>query len=114
MIKISDTKIYLTRGDSAYITLNIVNNGKLYKLQEGDIIRCQVRDKANTGKLLFNGQIDIIRDKAVWHIKPEDTRDAAIGIYYWDAQLETSNGDVFTFITSSLFEITDEVTFGGN
>lgn len=112
MLKISDTKIYLTRGDSAYITLQIINNGKPYTLHEGDIISCQVRNRPNDGDLLFKGQIDIVRDEIVWHIRPEDTKHAEVGTYYYDAQVETANGDVFTFITSSVFKLTDEVTFG--
>lgn len=111
MLKISDTKIYLTRGDSAYITLKIVDQeGDRYELQEGDVVRCQVRDKANDGQLLFEGQIDIVRNDLIWHIRPEDTAGAEVKSYVWDAQIQLSNGDIFTFIAPSVFKLMDEVT----
>lgn len=109
-LKIAETKIYLTRGDSAYITLSITNSKrKPYVLQDGDEVKVQVRDKPNVGKLLIEGNI-ITEDEIVWHIRPDDTKELKVGTYYWDAQLMTSNGDVFTFIESSPFVVTDEVT----
>lgn len=111
MLKISNTSIYLTRGDSGYITLNIMtDDGTPYELNEGDVVHCQVRDKANDGKLYIEGHIEIIRDEIVWYIRPEDTMKLKIGSYVWDAQLTTANGDVFTFIPKSTFKVTDEVT----
>lgn len=114
MLKISGTKISLTRGDSAYITLvinqKVDNEDVPYELNDGDVVRCQVRNRPNDGELLFAGQIDIVRDEIIWHIRPEDTKDAEVTEYYWDAQVETANGDIFTFISSSIFKLTDEVT----
>lgn len=110
MLKISGTKIFLTRGDSAYITLTINTKDGVYELQDGDTVKCQVRTEPNDGQLLFEGQIDIVRDEIVWHIRPEDTKDLEVDKYYWDAQLELPNGDIFTFIPSSIFKLTDEVT----
>lgn len=113
MIRINPKKnsIELTRGDSAYITLNVNDStGKPYELNDGDNIRVQVRTAPNVGRLLFEGNLDTTGNKIVWHIKPEDTADEPVTTYWWDAQLETPNGDIFTFITSSPFILTDEVT----
>lgn len=112
MLKIVGNKISLTRGDSAYITLKVYDADKNeYELQEGDAINCQVRTAPNTGELVITGTILHEEDGTiVWYIRPEDTSDLSVGRYFWDAQLTTSNGDVFTFITSSPFTITDEVT----
>ena len=50
MLKISGTKISLTRGDSAYITLTINDqNGDPYTLEDGDVVKCQVRTEPNDG-----------------------------------------------------------------
>ena len=78
MLKISGTKISLTKGDSAYITINICKeDGSPYILQEGDEVSIQVRHEPNGGELLFNGIItDVSEDKFVWYIRLEDTKDA--------------------------------------
>ena len=112
MLKISGTKISLTRGDSAYITINICQeDGSPYMLNEGDEIHIQVRHKPNDGELLFEALIEEIReDSFVWHIRPEDTKDAEIKVYYWDAQIKTIEGDIYTFIPMTTLRLTDEVT----
>lgn len=111
MLKIKKNEISLTRGDSAYITFNITDGaGQVITIGENDLIRCQVRAKPNGGELLFEGTIEIDEDGIVWHILPENTRELDVGDYYWDAQLELENGDVFSFIPVSLFQVIDEVT----
>lgn len=111
MLKITDSKIALTRGDSAYITLIIEDkDGNPYEVQEEDIIRCQVRDRVNDGELLFEGLIEKVRDEYIWHIRPEDTVGKEVKTYFWDAQIELPNGDIFTFIPPSVFRLLDEVT----
>lgn len=110
MLKISGNKISLTRGDSAYITLNILTNNGVYTLNDGDEVRVQVRDVPNTGDLIFEGNIDIVNDEIIWHIIPSQTSGLEVKTYYWDAQLQTPNGDIFTFIPASPFKLLDEVT----
>lgn len=113
MLKIKGSKIALTRGDSAYITLipTVSDDGTQYELQEGDVVRAQIRTAPNVGELIAEGEMLYKDDGAiVWYLRPSDTKDLEVGDYYWDAQLELSNGDIFTFITSSQFKLTDEVT----
>lgn len=118
MLRISKTKISITRGDSAYIEIGIKNpDGSAYLLQDGDTVQAQVRTVANTGELLVDASIEnnkmYVNDDGivVWHLTPEDTRDLDIGDYSYDIQLVTAGGDVFTFIENSPFRITDEVTW---
>ena len=106
MLKISGNKISLTRGDSAYITLSIDD----YELNDGDVVRVQIRDVPNTGELLVEGDVDTSGEEIVWHIYPYQTSNLEVKTYYWDAQLETANGDIFTFIPASPFKLLDEVT----
>lgn len=113
MFNVNGNVISLTRGDSAYLTLKINNGGEnAYKIQSGDIVKCQVRPGVNTEELLFEGNLDLQLDGSVlWHITPSDTANADPNTeYYWDAQITLSNGDVFTFIPASRFKILDEVT----
>lgn len=111
MLKTSGNKISLTRGDSAYITLIINTEDGVYELNDGDTVKVQVRDMPNVGDLMFDGVVDIMPDgEIVWHVLPEQTAFMDVKTYYYDAQLQTANGDIFTFITSSPFKLTDEVT----
>jgi len=118
MFKISKTKIFITRGDSAYIDIGIMNSdGSEYEFHDGDTVQAQVRTIANTGDLLVDASLEngkiYIDDNGVitWHISPEDTRDLDVGTYSYDIQLVTATGDVFTFIVASPFKVTDEVTW---
>ena len=115
MMKIkSNGEIRLTRGDSAYITINLVDiDDNPYLLSDSDVLRCQVRkvynDDNNSG-LLFEGEITDNGDgTATWHIRPQDTDHAVLPEkYYYDVQLEIGD-DVFT-IASGKFRILNEVT----
>lgn len=117
MLKVSKNKVFITRGDSAYLDITITTpDGSAYELNDGDTVQAQVRTIANTGELLIdasmdNGKIYVADGAVIWHLVPEDTRDLDIGTYYYDVQLVTPAGDVFTFIESSPFKITDEVTW---
>ena len=103
--------IYLTRGDSGYIDFDLVDEaGNPIVVDENATVRCHVRKAPNGGDLLFDGQIEIVDNKATWHIVPENTKTAELDDYFWDAQIEYPNGDVFTFIPSSYFKLMPEVT----
>ena len=94
--------------------MNITDNeGNPYEIQDGDEIKIQVRNTYNRDEgLLFDGIItDVQESSVVWWIQPDQTANADPEIqYYWDAQITVSNGDVFTFIPISKFNILDEVT----
>lgn len=110
MIYINKTEIQITRGDSAYLTFNLKDTqGRTVTLSAYDNVRCQVRDQAD-GNLLFEGQVERDNDVFVWHIRPENTNDADIGTYYWDAQVEYVNGDIYSFVPVSKFIILPEIT----
>lgn len=112
MLKIDGNDIKLTRGDTAYITISIVDqDGFPYEFEEGDQIRLQVRTKPNYGSLIFNGNISIVDNEIVWTISHDETKDLAPVTYYYDVELITANGEVFTFIEKSKLKITDEVTY---
>lgn len=58
MLKIKKNNISITRGDSAYITIDIFDgSGNAIIPGDGDVVRCQVRDAVNDGNLLFEGEI---------------------------------------------------------
>lgn len=113
MYQVDGTNISITRGDSQYIKIIIEDaSGILYTLDDRDKVRCEVRSSKNGGEILFEGLITVNSGtkEIVWHIRPEDTASQSIKTYYYDMQLETYNGDVFTFIPVSTFKLLDEVT----
>lgn len=124
MLKINakSNLIALTRGDSCYVQLQIINpDGEPHQLQENEVVSCFFRTAPNTGQLIFRGTImrnvstEISDDLGVvlLYIKPEDTRLQAVRKYFWDAQLSyTDSDDVFTFMSGTL-KLTDEVTYDG-
>lgn len=114
MIKIKKTSISITRGDSAYISFALTNaDGNPIDLSTEDKVRCQVRKEPVTGELLFDGEITQSDEEGViWHIRPEDTAELEVGEYFWDAQIEYADGDIFTFVDVSAFNVLPEVTLG--
>lgn len=124
MLKINEKSnlIALTRGDSCYVQLKILDpTGEVHQLQDNEIVSCYFRTAPNTGQLLFRGTImrnvtEEIQDKngiVLLYIKPEDTRLQPVKKYYWDAQISyTDQDDVFTFMSGTL-KLTDEVTYNG-
>ena len=111
MLKINHTNIELTRADSAYITISITDEkGAPIELTSQDKVRCQVREEADGGNLLFDGRVIRKGDDILWYISPEDTEGVEATDYVWDAQVEFSNGDVFTFVPLSRFRVLSEVT----
>ena len=112
MLKITGNDIQLTRGDTAYIDLNILDQtGSPYVLDEGDEVHAQIRKKANDGELILDGNITVSEGVPVWTLTHDETKDIPIGTYVYDVELVTSSGEVFTFIEKSKFKITDEVTY---
>lgn len=115
MLEITGTKIRLTRGDSAYITvIPYVGKGddrRPYELGEGDSIHAQIRTAPNTGEIVAVGTILYEENgDIVWYLQPSDTKDLPVKKYWYDVELDLSNGDIFTFIKASPFTLTDEVT----
>lgn len=115
MIRISGSTILITRGDTAYISINVNDqDGNPYELQDGDKIEIHVRPRvSDRTELAFEGTVEYENDEVIWHIKPEDTDELEIDTYFYDVQLTTSNSDVFTIIPAAKFKILDEVTMHG-
>lgn len=104
-----DGTIRLTRGDTARLTIPIINSASNseYTMQSGDVLFFTVKKSAKDTNYLF--QKKIIGANLI-HIKPEDTDNLSFGKYKYDAQLTTASGDVYTIIEPSVFEIMEEIT----
>lgn len=104
--------IKLTRGDSAYLTVPIIKmpSEEEYEIQETDVLTFSVRKKTVGYPILVQ---KILTGTNTFHIVPSDTENLEFGKYIYDVQIEQENGDVFTVITPSKFELLDEVTYDG-
>lgn len=109
MLYIDDKTIKLTRGDTARLTVpivNLANNGE-YTMESGDILYFTVKKTAKDSDFLF--QKSATGSNSI-HIRPEDTADLSFGKYKYDVQLTTATGDVYTVIEPSTFEVMEEIT----
>lgn len=109
MLYIDDKTIKLTRGDTARLTVpivNLANNGE-YTMESGDILYFTVKKTAKDSDFLF--QKSVTGSNSI-HIRPEDTAALSFGKYKYDVQLTTATGDVYTVIEPSTFEVMEEIT----
>lgn len=117
MLSITGTTISITRGDSAYISLPILQADGVtpYEVTAADQVKLQVRTDVVTGststepELVIDGNISIQDGVPVWSLSPEDTT-LPVAKYKWDVQITLGDsGDVVTYL-SGTFKITSEVT----
>lgn len=104
-----DGTIRLTRGDTARLTVPIINmvDSSEYSMESDDKLYFTVKKSAKDSEPLF--QIEVKGLNTI-HIKPEDTEGFLFGKYRYDVQLSTASGDVYTIIEPSTFEVMEEIT----
>ena len=100
VFKIEDNIIYLTRGDTAYIDLKIDG----YKLKENDFIIFTVKKDLDDEPLIEKQFTD------TFILYPEDTSFLEYGKYYFDCELRTALGEVFTVVPKSYLYLKEEVS----
>ena len=121
MLNIVGNDIYLTRGDTSYIEIDVSYAGygcsKDYKFQEGDKLFFTVKQNFNMEDFLFQKVIsfqdtdEIENGSVIIKIEPSDTNNLDFRSYIYDVELITSDGDKYTIVRPSLFEILPEVTY---
>lgn len=104
MITIEDNSISLTRGDTAYLSLDVSD----YTFQDGDTAILSVKESIDSEDYLF--QVDLDMDNLTFIILPEYTKNLNYGKYKYDVQITTKDNEIFTVIGPSTFKITEEVT----
>lgn len=107
MLKIDNTDIYLTRGDSAMLELIITDEeGHKWEPTSTDkVIFCLKRSAENPEPLLT---IQAAESQTDIFIYPNDTKDLSFGVYIYDIHVQTTSGNIFTVIADSKFEIGKE------
>lgn len=109
-MKVTGTDIYMTRGDSESIGVKVTTG---YTLQAGDKVELTVRRRIGSGEVIHKLVTEFTDNSAIIPISPEDTENLPFGKYVYDIQM-TYGGSVKTIIAPSVFEIGEEVTYGGN
>ena len=106
---IDGTTITLTRGDTLKVVVDIFKEDDTpYEPLEGDSMRFALKKSYKDEEPLILK--DIPMSTCLLHIEPEDTKSLAMGkSYVYDIQLTHANGDVDTFISKAVFNITEEV-----
>lgn len=108
MLRIEDeNEIYLTRGDTAYLTVAVDG----YQAFEGDTISFTVKKKITDAEPALKLTVPI--DEA-FVFQPSDTAELDYGKYYYDIQIDTAFGEVFTVVEKSPFRLTEEVNVNGD
>ena len=99
-------KMKITKGDNAQLVIQLYDRyGKERKIFDDDVITLSVCKKKNS-----NIVISKQADKGIIEFEPEDTANLAVGQYYYDIQLTTFGGKIYTVIPYSIFEIGEEIT----
>ena len=109
VLSVNKSNISLTRGDSAYLTLEIdVNNtGQRYSRQEGDSLVFTVKRSYDYSESILRKEIEGL----TLILDPEDTEKMNYGEYWYDVQLTTKCGNVYRVICPSMLTIREVVTF---
>ena len=112
MVNITDKNIFMTKGDTAILSLTIYDKkGEKYIPNYNDV--CLLTIKKYTSQSAPSAQIKGTADgeNVRFEIKPEDTSNLVCGEYVYDIQVKFDhNGDVNTVIPLSKFVLMQEVT----
>ena len=104
---ITDTDIRITRGDTAFLSVELFDDKGKYELKAGDTLELSAKKSINDTEYSIH---IIANNNAVFTFNPSDTENLNYGSYLYDIQLTLSNGDVFTVIPLSHIVILEEVT----
>ena len=112
MVNITDKNIFMTKGDTAKLSLTIYDKkGEKYIPSFYDV--CLLTIKKYTSQSSPSAQIKgtVDGETVKFEIMPEDTSNLACGEYVYDIQVKFDyNGDVNTVIPLSKFVLMQEVT----
>lgn len=99
-------KIILTKGDSASMFIEVKYLDETpYTIKEDDVITLTVKKTPSS-----QASITKIANEQYIVFNPEDTSNMSSGLYIYDVQLENNNGDIYTIVPESFFQIVNEVS----
>ena len=114
-VKITGTKIEMTRGDTLRVAVSMTRDGEPYEPVNGDVVRFAVKNKRMTAgnKEYYDTEPLILKtipiNTMILELLPIDTKSLSFGEYAYDIEITFNDGTVDTFITASPFILTPEV-----
>lgn len=107
MFKINGTTMTLTRGDTAFITVQMYDSdGETYTPSDGDTIYFNVKRKYTDASTIIKKEVPL--DTMILELEPSDTKSMSFKNYIYEFEYTDSEGHVDTFINGTL-TITGEV-----
>lgn len=105
-----DGVVRLTRGDTARLEITVKNSltNEDYSFEPEDILTFTIKKTVKTATPLVQ---KVVKGDNTFHIEPNDTKDLSFRKYFYDVQLTRANGDVYTVIVPTAFELMKEVTY---
>lgn len=101
MVSINGNNIYLTRGDTFRVKLDIKDNeGNEYTPVNGDAIRIAVKKRYSDATPCIVKEIPI--ETLEIHLLPNETKELESREYVYDIQITMADGTVDTFISGKL------------
>lgn len=100
--------ILLTRGDSAELVVSLADSlGIPYEMGSDDTLVFSMVNEIGDKDVLLRKEI---KDSNVFKFIPDDTNKLPFGKYFYDIQLTTADGEVYTVVPPSSFVVGEEVT----
>lgn len=106
MVQISGTTVYMVRGDTVVINIEIKDqNGETYTPTGADVVRFALKKNYNDPEPL------ILKDctSLTLTVEPDDTKALPFGVYVYDIELTKADGTVDTFIPRAKWNVLQEV-----
>lgn len=109
MYKIKGTDIYLTRGDTLIVQLNILKDGEVYVPVSTDVIRFALkRSILRADKAEYLDEESLVEkviptDTLILRVESEDTKNLPFGTYDYDIQITMGDNIVDTFLAGKLY-----------
>ena len=120
MFNITKDTIYLTRGDTAFIEVQITDeNGDAYYPVEGDKVYFRLKRGVSQKVCLLEKELSIVTEEAeegeeptvkvVLELEEDDTKDFSFANYCYEIELVTSQAHHFTIIENGTFTVGPEL-----
>lgn len=109
MFNINENEIYLSRGDSAVIGVDIVDEeGDPYVIRQGEVVKFSLKKTTDQCRVIFDKTFELDNEEYVITLEQDDTIGLSFGDYAYDVTLITEDG-VYTIIEPHLFKVMEVV-----